>query len=370
MESNNPDVCKYIKNTLQFTLEKWFCNSCNKQYKTLDKLLHTICLKNRHLKHNNYDWRLLGFKDYDWILYESDNNNQDEIEDGERICILINNDNINIRKYNIQYHKYSQQYIKYINNTYDYITDIELKQLHNSKIITQNDKYRRYISNMLDTHLNETNQLKLENSKYKNEIETNINQYIHSVEDWKKEIIQHYEYLINTKLQYVYNQVNTLKYKVDDNPELYRSDTFNIFDLRKDIESELRKDIESELRKNIESELRQSIESELDELYTEEYSLKYQNELEIKTYEIQQKYDIIYSDKEYLLKIKIRENLYTEIANDIESNYNCIVCYENRRDTCLNPCKHLSMCKNCASNISNCPICRCKIISTNKIYFS
>ena len=40
----------------------------------------------------------------------------------------------------------------------------------------------------------------------------------------------------------------------------------------------------------------------------------------------------------------------------------CLVCYNNLRDTLLLPCNHLILCRECATTLRNCPICRQEIL--------
>ena len=49
---------------------------------------------------------------------------------------------------------------------------------------------------------------------------------------------------------------------------------------------------------------------------------------------------------------------------DIEDKL-CLICYENKKDCLLLPCKHYLICSNCSEQINRCPYC-CEDIQ-NKI---
>ncbi len=53
-------------------------------------------------------------------------------------------------------------------------------------------------------------------------------------------------------------------------------------------------------------------------------------------------------------------------SSDINSTH-CIICAENIRNTMFKPCSHSISCTNCATKLTDCPICRVKI--TEKISF-
>lgn len=50
----------------------------------------------------------------------------------------------------------------------------------------------------------------------------------------------------------------------------------------------------------------------------------------------------------------------------------CVICLVNRKDTLLNPCKHVSMCRTCAQIVlksdRKCPVCRTSKANTSLIY--
>ena len=49
---------------------------------------------------------------------------------------------------------------------------------------------------------------------------------------------------------------------------------------------------------------------------------------------------------------------------------NCKVCMMNEITILFTPCGHLVACKECASSLFQCPICRNKIIRIIKVYYS
>jgi hypothetical protein len=66
-------------------------------------------------------------------------------------------------------------------------------------------------------------------------------------------------------------------------------------------------------------------------------------------------------------------NNHNDLQN-IHNNYinlECIICYNNRRNTIFIPCNHVSCCTNCAFNelLINCPLCRSYINQRQEIYF-
>ncbi|KAL0220593.1 hypothetical protein RCL1_000447 [Eukaryota sp. TZLM3-RCL] len=57
--------------------------------------------------------------------------------------------------------------------------------------------------------------------------------------------------------------------------------------------------------------------------------------------------------------------LVTEAYSSTGSNSSCVVCYDERVDICLLPCKHVCMCKSCFNRVlsesGTCPICRTEL---------
>ena len=48
----------------------------------------------------------------------------------------------------------------------------------------------------------------------------------------------------------------------------------------------------------------------------------------------------------------------------------CLACVDNRRDCVLLPCAHLALCNDCVASLAvrSCPICRCDIESTLRVF--
>ena len=46
----------------------------------------------------------------------------------------------------------------------------------------------------------------------------------------------------------------------------------------------------------------------------------------------------------------------------------CAVCYDNRIDTVLLPCKHQHLCYDCSTKVEDCPTCRSKISERIQVY--
>ena len=44
----------------------------------------------------------------------------------------------------------------------------------------------------------------------------------------------------------------------------------------------------------------------------------------------------------------------------------CSVCFDRAADTVLRPCGHRGLCKDCASQLEHCPMCRAAIKETEK----
>jgi hypothetical protein len=62
------------------------------------------------------------------------------------------------------------------------------------------------------------------------------------------------------------------------------------------------------------------------------------------------------------------QNIYKEITNDVDSNYNCLICFVNKRDIIIYPCNHICSCEKCSSLLHKCPICRIKITAKIKVF--
>ena len=51
-------------------------------------------------------------------------------------------------------------------------------------------------------------------------------------------------------------------------------------------------------------------------------------------------------------------------------NLACVVCLDNCKEVLFMPCRHICMCEGCAENITDCPICRSRIVSKQKSFIS
>lgn len=48
----------------------------------------------------------------------------------------------------------------------------------------------------------------------------------------------------------------------------------------------------------------------------------------------------------------------------------CIICCENEREVCIQPCCHVCSCESCFQNFTNCPVCRSPIKGKLKVYLN
>jgi hypothetical protein len=58
--------------------------------------------------------------------------------------------------------------------------------------------------------------------------------------------------------------------------------------------------------------------------------------------------------------------------NDLPEDISCVVCFQNRRSVCFQPCNHVSCCAACANEIMRtkiCPVCRARIVRVVQVYF-
>ena len=72
-------------------------------------------------------------------------------------------------------------------------------------------------------------------------------------------------------------------------------------------------------------------------------------------------------EEEKLEESKMKEDQEQDKEND---SLMCIVCYENKKNTNLKPCNHVSVCDACAIKINKCPVCRVKIESFDRVFIS
>jgi len=63
----------------------------------------------------------------------------------------------------------------------------------------------------------------------------------------------------------------------------------------------------------------------------------------------------------------VRENKNVEEKHKDEKP-KCSVCMENEISQILYPCKHICLCELCGSILNECPLCRTKIESRDKVY--
>ncbi len=58
---------------------------------------------------------------------------------------------------------------------------------------------------------------------------------------------------------------------------------------------------------------------------------------------------------------------------EFDENLQCCVCFDNKKEILILPCRHLCICEKCsegtgAASISKCPVCRCAISQKLKVY--
>jgi baculoviral IAP repeat-containing protein 7/8 len=58
------------------------------------------------------------------------------------------------------------------------------------------------------------------------------------------------------------------------------------------------------------------------------------------------------------------------LSQEVTAERSCKVCLDKQTDQLFLPCRHLVACIDCASKLATCPICRCKINVSIKVYFS
>jgi len=64
------------------------------------------------------------------------------------------------------------------------------------------------------------------------------------------------------------------------------------------------------------------------------------------------------------------ETAFDEKVNDDKGENECIICFVNKRNCLIRPCKHLSLCISCAckEKLEECPECRRKITCIERVY--
>jgi len=65
---------------------------------------------------------------------------------------------------------------------------------------------------------------------------------------------------------------------------------------------------------------------------------------------------------------KIQEKQNTSSQKETSENLQCKICYENKADTVLYPCKHAGICEKCAKNMNNCSFCNGNLVTKEKIF--
>lgn len=59
-----------------------------------------------------------------------------------------------------------------------------------------------------------------------------------------------------------------------------------------------------------------------------------------------------------------------DFLNNVNAVYRCKICLNEDSNILLLPCSHICTCISCTTCVNLCPICRCKIKSVIKVYFS
>jgi hypothetical protein len=58
------------------------------------------------------------------------------------------------------------------------------------------------------------------------------------------------------------------------------------------------------------------------------------------------------------------------ITPEISPDRYCVVCLDNEKNTMCEPCNHVCLCENCATQVGDaCPLCRANSVSKKKVYF-
>ncbi|KAL3071785.1 hypothetical protein niasHS_016884 [Heterodera schachtii] len=76
---------------------------------------------------------------------------------------------------------------------------------------------------------------------------------------------------------------------------------------------------------------------------------------------------------------EIADKIIAARIEEVNRRITCIICMDKERNVVFTPCEHAVVCDLCAANIMNssdaavkkhCPLCRSKIVDTNKVYLS
>lgn len=110
--------------------------------------------------------------------------------------------------------------------------------------------------------------------------------------------------------------------------------------------------------------------------------IKHNNKFPYKIFDIENgtKYEIIIVDEIYTFNrddiITLTEEIYEKVISQIQNTEenkinNCSICYSQKSNIVMVPCGHCCVCKICcdSANFRVCPVCRCEIEKTVKVYF-
>ena len=57
-----------------------------------------------------------------------------------------------------------------------------------------------------------------------------------------------------------------------------------------------------------------------------------------------------------------------ELEGVLDSEHTCVICTVSGRQILTEPCKHVCMCRTCAEQVDDCPVCRMHIRSKVFVY--
>ena len=73
---------------------------------------------------------------------------------------------------------------------------------------------------------------------------------------------------------------------------------------------------------------------------------------------------------EFILKCFKKDKQKDNVSQHLQYDVICKLCVERKADIIFLPCAHILTCKDCASTLNNCPICRFDINQLVKVYFA
>lgn len=76
--------------------------------------------------------------------------------------------------------------------------------------------------------------------------------------------------------------------------------------------------------------------------------------------------DIFLREFENKLKINMKENKTTTLGEKDEER--CVICLDKKVDHVALPCGHLNYCSDCSTKLTDCAICRGRILKMQKVY--